>query len=197
MSEAARSAEADKSEIARRLAARLREARRGRGLSLEALAEISGVSRSMLSAIERGESSPTVASLWNLTQALKTDFSGLLDEPAEGGGAILEVVRAGQAPVILSRGIGCRIKILSPPGDVGAAEVYDIAFQPGGALESEPHRPGAVEHLTVLEGAIQVEAAGASESAEAGDTLRYRVDGPHAIRAAGGAARALLIVKGA
>ncbi len=80
-----------------RLAASLREARKTRGLSLDAVAKLSGVSRSMVSQIERGESSPTVATLWNLTQALKVDFAGLL----EGGTAPgIDVVRAKAAPVI-------------------------------------------------------------------------------------------------
>ncbi len=80
-----------RSDIHDRLAASLREARKARGLSLDAVAKLSGVSRSMVSQIERGESSPTVATLWNLTQALQVDFAGLL----EGGpGAGIEVIHA-------------------------------------------------------------------------------------------------------
>ena len=174
-----------KSEIAERLAARLKEARRAQGLSLEALAERSGVSRSMLSAIERAESSPTVASLWNLTQALQTDFSGLLDEEAGADRAILEIIRVDQAPVIQSCGEGCRITILSPPEDVGETEVYDIRLEAAGDLTSAPHRDGAVEHLTVLDGRLTVSAGDASAELRAGETIRYRADLPHAIRATG------------
>ena len=70
----------DKAEVTTRLANRLKEERSAKGLSLDALAKLSGVSRSMLSQIERGESSPTVASLWNLTKALNVDFAFLLDQ---------------------------------------------------------------------------------------------------------------------
>ena len=70
----------DKSDaILTQLPARLKEARRVQGLSLDAVAKLSGVSRSMVSQIERGESSPTIATLWNLTRALQVDFAGLLD----------------------------------------------------------------------------------------------------------------------
>ena len=80
-----------RTDIHDRLAAALRKARKARGLSLDAVAKLSGVSRSMVSQIERGESSPTVATLWNLTQALQVDFAGLL----EGRGAPgITVVRA-------------------------------------------------------------------------------------------------------
>ena len=78
-----------------RLAASLKEARRTKGLSLEAVAKLSGVSRSMVSQIERGESSPTVATLWNLTQALQVDFAGLLEGRTAPG---IEVIRATFSP---------------------------------------------------------------------------------------------------
>ncbi|MCI4664846.1 MAG: XRE family transcriptional regulator [Neomegalonema sp.] len=188
---------ADKEDFALRLAERLRAARKAQKLSLEALAERSGVSRSMLSAIERCESSPTVASLWNLTNALGVDFSGLLDDGAKRSAPILEIVRADQAPVIQTRGAGCRIKILSPPADVGEAEVYDLSLAAGGVLESAPHRAGAVEHLTVLDGDLEIASGDAKERVTEGETIRYRADLPHAIRALDGAARAVLIVKGA
>ena len=79
-----------RSDIHDRLATSLREARRARGLSLDAVAKLSGVSRSMVSQIERGESSPTVATLWNLTQALQVDFAGLLEGQPRPG---IEVIR--------------------------------------------------------------------------------------------------------
>ena len=66
--------------ILEELPTRLKKARKDQGLSLDAIANISGVSRSMVSQIERGESSPTIATLWNLTRALNVDFAGLLDQ---------------------------------------------------------------------------------------------------------------------
>ena len=99
--------------ILTRLPARLKSARTGQGLSLDAVAKLSGVSRSMVSQIERGESSPTIATLWNLTRALQVDFAGLL----EGAKAPtqIEVLRATDVPTINNLGSGCRIRILSPP----------------------------------------------------------------------------------
>ena len=58
-------------DILTQMPARLKEARRVQGLSLEAVSNLSGVSRSMVSSIERGESSPTISTLWNLTRALQ------------------------------------------------------------------------------------------------------------------------------
>ena len=122
--------------INERLATRLKEARKSRGLSLDSLAKLSGVSKSMLSQIERQESSPTVASLWNLTQALGMDFSGLLDDGTTEEDPIKEVVRAEKVPIINSRGTGCKIRILSAPESVGLTEIYDLEFEANGILES-------------------------------------------------------------
>ena len=180
---------ADRSDIHDRLAASLRAARKARGLSLDAAAKLSGVSRSMVSQIERGESSPTVATLWALTQALQLDFAGLLEgRPAPG----IEVTRATQAPVI-QRG-GVTIRILSAPEMIGAHEVYELTFGADARLTSDPHSPGCREHLTVLEGRLAVTSGDAAETLNPGDVARYPADRPHEI-AAEGAARAILIVQ--
>lgn len=181
-----------RSEIHDRLAASLREARKARGLSLEAVAKLSGVSRSMVSQIERGESSPTVATLWNLTQALQVDFAGLLEgRPSPG----IQVVRAEAAPVIGGRGRDLVIRILSPAEAVGEHEVYDLSFGSGGALVSDPHSPGCRESLTVISGQIRVVSGDEESRLGAGDTARYPADRPHEIHAEAGAARAILIVQ--
>lgn len=182
----------NRSDIHDRLAASLKEARKARGLSLDAVAKLSGVSRSMVSQIERGESSPTVATLWNLTQALQVDFAGLLERRTAPG---IEVVRAEAAPVIGGRGRGVAIRILSPADAVGEHEVYDLTFSNAAALTSDPHSPGCREHLTVLEGALRVTSGEETQTLNAGDTARYFADRPHSIEAVGGAARAILIVQ--
>jgi transcriptional regulator with XRE-family HTH domain len=180
-----------RSDIHDRLAASLKAARKARGLSLDAVAKLSGVSRSMVSQIERGESSPTVATLWNLTQALQVDFAGLLEGRTRPG---IEVTRAAAAPVI-ERG-GVRIRILSPAEAVGENEVYDLQFSAGAALVSDPHGPGCREHLTVIDGRLRVTSGEEAEALGAGDVARYPADRPHEIAAEGGAARAILIVQG-
>ncbi|MEP2532970.1 XRE family transcriptional regulator [Shimia sp.] len=177
------------------LPSRLREARRNQGLSLDAVAKLSGVSRSMVSQIERGESSPTIATLWNLTRALQVDFAGLLEEGADADR--IEVLRDTQVPTIENRGEGCRIRILSPPKDAGKHEVYDIRFSPDGILDSKPHTRGAREHLTVVEGLVEVTSGEGSEDLRSGDTARYAADIPHCIRAKDGPARVFLVVQDA
>jgi XRE family transcriptional regulator, regulator of sulfur utilization len=180
-----------RSDIHDRLAASLREARKARGLSLDAVAKLSGVSRSMVSQIERGESSPTVATLWNLTQALQVDFAGLLEGHQAPG---IAVMRAEAAPIIAGRGRNLVIRILSSAEDVGAHEVYDLRFAAAGELISDPHSTGCREQLTVIEGALRVVSGEEEARLGPGDTARYAADRPHQIHAEG-AARAILIVQ--
>lgn len=175
------------------LPGRLKEARKARGLSLDAVASLSGVSRSMVSQIERGESSPTISTLWNLTRALNVDFAGLMDQRDPGDR--VDVLKAADVPTIGNMGQGCRISILSSSEDAGGHEVYDITFDPGGSLNSKPHSRGSVEQLTVLQGGVRVTSGVASSELETGDTARYAADITHAIAASEAGARVFLIVK--
>jgi len=177
------------------LPSRLKEARQRQGLSLDAVAKLSGVSRSMVSQIERGESSPTIATLWNLTKALQVDFAGLLDDsdPSDQ----ISVLRKSDVPSFDNMGTGCLIRILSPPEEAGGHEVYDITFPADGALSSQPHKRGATEQLTVLDGCVRVTSGTAVKDLATGDTAQYAADVTHAIKAHNGPARVFLIVKNA
>ncbi len=146
----------------------------------------------MVSQIERGESSPTVATLWNLTQALQVDFAGLLEGRPRPG---IEIVRAEAAPIIAGRGHGLIIRILSPAEAVGEHEVYDLSFGVGGGLVSDPHSPGCRESLTVISGNLRVISGEEESRLGPGDTARYPADRNHEIHAMDGAARAILIVQ--
>jgi transcriptional regulator with XRE-family HTH domain len=173
--------------------ARLKTARKDKGLSLEAVAKLSGVSKSMLSQIERGESSPTIATLWNLTRALQVDFSGLMDDDIARHK--IDVLRASTVPTINTQGTGCSIHILSPPETVGQHEIYELRFSSGGILDSQPHARGTTEHLTVIEGQVEITSGARTEMLNKGDTARYAADVPHKIKTQV-AARLFLIVSG-
>ena len=99
--------------------------RKRRKLTLDQLAVLSGVSRSMLSQIERGEANPTFAVLWSLTQALGIEFSDLIAGGATASehGAI-EILTVALTPEIRSADGRCRLRILSPPRHAGRIEWY-------------------------------------------------------------------------
>jgi transcriptional regulator with XRE-family HTH domain len=166
------------------------------GLTLEQLAARCGVSKSMLSQIERGQANPTFAVLLSLTRALKLDFDDLLQGAAgpkdEGG---IEVVAAANTPEIRSAEGRCRLRILGSPRLAGATEWYQVAMEAGGALNSAAHARGAFEHFTALDGQFEIMSGGATRRLEAGETARYPADVEHRIANVGpGEARGLLIV---
>ncbi|WP_305985119.1 helix-turn-helix domain-containing protein [Roseibium sp. MMSF_3544] len=180
------------SDILSRLPERLKQARRAQGLSLEAVEKRSGVSRSMVSQIERGESNPTVATLLNLTRALNVDFAGLLGEDVSEDR--VEILHEHMTPSLDRAGDGCKIRILSPPQDTGKLEVYELIFASGGKLDSKPHERGTNERLIAEEGRLEVTSGDAKGVINKGDTARYAADVPHCIEALDGPARAILMV---
>jgi len=176
---------------------KIKNLRTEKKLTLEQLASMSGVSKSMLSQIERGRTNPTLAILWTLTQSLEIAVSDLLntDEDDTSSSHRLEHIKAHQTPEIQSADGKCTLKILGPIDLVTKTEWYDMEMRSGGMLESEGHADGTMEHLTVLEGELTVRNGNAEITLAAGDTARYHADIPHFIENKGKLmSRALMIV---
>lgn len=164
-----------------KVGATLQALRQSQGLSLDELSRRAGVSKSMLSQIERNQANPTVAVVWRLANALRVELSELLGGERAAAPAI-ETVAAHATPGMSSPDGLFQLRILGPIDLAGQFEWYQLTVQPGGALESAAHEPGSREHLSVLSGSLRVEAGGSSRTLSAGETARYAVDGPHAIR---------------
>ena len=177
-----------------RVGSTLAELRQVRSLSLDELSRLAGVSKSMLSQIERNQANPTVAVVWRLANALGVPLGTLLDGERPAAPAITTV--AGHAtPSLRSPDGRCELRILGPIELAGQFEWYELIVQPGGTLESEAHEPGSREHLSALDGHFEVRSGDTRSRLGAGETARYAVDVPHAISNVGKqVARALLVV---
>jgi transcriptional regulator with XRE-family HTH domain len=165
--------------MTRRLGARVKHLRSARGWSLEALANASGVSRSMLSQIEREQANPTLAVTLRISRAFGIGLSELLEVP--GATSAVTVIRANDHTYDYRSDKDCRIRTLSPLNLEKDVEFYEIWLQPGGALRSSPHFEGTREFLTVQRGKVRVESAADVEDLDAGDSASYRADVSHAI----------------
>ena len=177
----------------------LQQIRKEKKLTLEQLAQKSGVSRSMLSQIERGQANPTFGTLWNLSRALGLDMSELVEEFESNGSeqSKIEHVTAENTPRITSTQSGYTLTILGPPDLVGQYEWYELTIQPGGALISQPHSQGCREHLTILSGEAEIKSGDQAQRVKSGDTTRYPADILHSISCIGDDhVSALLIVMG-
>lgn len=177
-----------------RVGAALQALRQAQGLSLDELSRRAGVSKSMLSQIERNQANPTVAVVWRLANALRVELSELLSGARSHQPAI-ETVATHATPGLASPDGLCHLRILGPIDLAGQFEWYELTVKPGGALESAPHEPGSREHLSVLAGSLTVSAGDSRQPIAAGETARYAADGPHAVRNISDApASALLVV---
>ena len=189
----------DNSEIVSLLGKHLQQMRKEKKLTLEQLSQKSGVSRSMLSQIERGQANPTFGTLWNLSRALGLEMSELVEEFEASGPSSgkIERLESADTPRISNAQNGCTLAILGPQTHVGQFEWYELEIVPGGALKSLPHSQGTREHLTILRGAAEVSSGDQTIVLNEGDTGRYKADVPHAIRCAGDARlKAILVVMG-
>jgi len=169
--------------------------REQQALSLDELSRRAGVSKSMLSQIERAQANPTVAVVWRLANALGVPLSDLLDAaPREAPPSIVRVPRH-DTPTLRGADGGCELRILGPVELAGQFEWYELTLQAGATLDSLPHAPGSREHLSVLGGQLTVRAGDGHSALAAGETARYAADLPHAIHNDGpGPASALLVV---
>lgn len=175
----------------------LKTLRQSQRLSLDDLSRRAGVSKSMLSQIERNEANPTVAILWRLASALGIDITDFLSNgQSKTTTAAVAITAAHEMPTIKSADGKCELRILSPINMAGTVEWYQLTITAGGVLPSEPHEKGAKEHLSVQSGAMTVRAGDSEVIVRSGDTARYPVDLQHSIANQGKtAATALLVVE--
>lgn len=164
-------------DLNQRIAARVAGLRAEAGLSLEALAARSGVSRSMISLIERGQSSPTAVVLERLATALGQPLAALFDAPAVPPEP---VARAADQPVWQDPHSGYRRRNVSPPGADSGFRIVEVRFPPGArvAYETAERHPPLRQQVWVLEGAIEVAVGDQSHALATGDCLAMRLDAP-------------------
>lgn len=172
---------------------RVRSMRKRKGLTLEQLASLSGVSRSMLSQIERGTANPTLGVAFRIAQAFGISLGDLVDAPASR--PKIDVVRITDGSSLFRDDKDCRIRTLSPLHLEKDVEFYDLLLKPGGTLDSSPHFQGTREFLTVESGAVSLESGDESTELATGDSAHYPADVPHRIvNRAEGESSAFLVV---
>lgn len=170
----------------RRLAARVRQWRAARGLSLDALAARSGVSRSMISLVERGESSPTAVLLERLSVGLGVTLASLFDAPAAAGAGAGAgagkgpVARRADQPVWRDPASGYVRRNVSPPGAPQPMQIVEVRFPPGARVAFETAgRPGRVlQQIWLLEGVMDIRVGQERHRLRSGDCLAMQLDAP-------------------
>jgi transcriptional regulator with XRE-family HTH domain len=164
-----------------RIAARIRALRGERGLSLAAMAERCDVSRSMISLIERGETSPTAVVLEKIATGLDVALASLFEASPAGHEP---VSRRAEQTVWRDPQSGYLRRNVSPSGCGSPIQLVDVAFPPGAhvAYETGEREPRIQQQVWVLEGAMVVQVGDETHRLETGDCLAMRLDRPVAFR---------------
>jgi transcriptional regulator with XRE-family HTH domain len=176
----------------RRIAESLKRLRSERGLSLDELSRLSGVSRASLSRLENADVSPTTGVLGKLCPVYGLTMSRLMALAESDFAPLLR--RADQA-CWYDAATGFRRRSVSPPSNLLAGEVVECELDPGtDILYDDTPRPGLEHHLVMLSGALAITVDGVTTELLAGDCFRYRLEGASRFRAGDEPAHYLLFI---
>lgn len=147
----------------------LKRLRAERQISLDKLSELTGVSKSMLGQIERGETSPTITTIWKIANGLKVSFTAFL-ETAESSSQLVDPSEV--APLSEDGG---KYSILPyfRANEQRDFEIYSVSIKPGGKLEAEPHFAGTQEYIIIYAGEMTLWVDGSRHALKAGQGFRF------------------------
>lgn len=154
--------------------------RKEQDLTLDGLAERSGVSKAMLSQIESDKVNPTVLTIWKIARGLEVELDAILKgswEPARK----FSSTRSEDVVTLDTSGSGPHVKVFSPLSMAEDLEIYQLTFDPKTTLPSGPHAPRSEEFITVLSGRVTVSAGDRKAELSAGDFINYHCDVNHTI----------------
>ena len=168
-------------DITRAVAQNIRSIRERKKLTLDAAAKATGVSRSMLAQIEKGDVNPTISVLWKIAGGYKVSFSSLIETGGEPT-TVLPVTEI--RPLVEDEGRFVNYPLF-PFDEQRLFETYRIVMAPGGALTAQPHLSGTEEYITVFEGEVEITVEDRSYALKKGDSIRFKADAPHAYKNTG------------
>ena len=162
-------------QVSLKIGERLKEIRNTRHLTLDEVAELTGVSKPMLGQIERGQSSPTINILWKISTGLKIPLSFFCkQEEAE-----YTVAGIDNKNVITEEDGGMRAYPLFPFDPVRNVEAFYIEFDAGVRHESLPHVAGVEEYVFLVHGTLKMVIGGKEVQLQEKQSIRFRADVSH------------------
>jgi transcriptional regulator with XRE-family HTH domain len=163
------------------LSSRVKAARLARNWTLDAFARASGVSRAMISKIERGEVSPTAAVLARLAAGLDVSLASLFVDDEAGRGPLS---RGADQTAWTDPDTGYTRRNVSPPGARGGAEIVDVTMPAGARVvfDNLPASPALTQQVWLLSGALDMTVGEDVTRLAPGDCLFMRLDRPLAFR---------------
>ncbi|KKI93530.1 hypothetical protein WQ54_02635 [Bacillus sp. SA1-12] len=161
--------------IQKQIAENLKRIRKLRGYSYDQLAALTSVSKGMLSQIEKGESSPTVNTLWKIANGLQVSFSSLVEEAVPA----VSVVRLDQKAAVTENDELFQVYPYFPFDSSKKFEIYFMELMPGCKHTSERHHGSVEEYILVCEGEITISIHDEDYSLKKGDSMRFQANQSH------------------
>ncbi len=167
-------------DIQKNVGKNIKTIREQKKITLDSAAKLTGVSRSMLAQIEKGEVNPTISILWKIANGYKVSFTSLVkyDTPS------LLIKSEEVAPLIEDDE-----KYINYPAfpfqEDKQFETYRIEIKEGGYLQAQPHLEGAEEYITVFDGEVEIIADSETFRIKKGDSLSFKADVPHSYKNTG------------
>lgn len=154
--------------------AKLKQARKSKGWSLDATCQHTGVSKAMLGQIERGESSPTIARLWDIANGFDYPLSYFLGDESR--------TEFHTQPEFNSPDKGLTISTLVDYDPLTAMEIFAISLTPAHEHLSSPHNTDVVEHILVVAGEMEFYLDGQWHVLKVGEAVKFNADQKHGYR---------------
>lgn len=154
---------------------RLKSARQNRNMTLDELAVMTGVSKPMLGQIERGQSSPTVTTLWKIATGMKMPFSSFLQEQ----GTEYTVIDLQEQDELLEENGAMKVHTFFAFDPIRSFEAFYIEFESGCEHKSDRHNDGVEEYIFVIHGTLDMILNGTKITLKEKQAIRFEANIPH------------------
>ncbi|WP_082233101.1 helix-turn-helix domain-containing protein [Halobacillus massiliensis] len=152
----------------------LRRIRNERGISLQELTHLTGVSKLTLGKIERGEANPSLTIIWKIANGLNVPISALLAEKRE-----VQISRKNQGNIVLSSDESLALETMFSMSGYGSIETHRAFLKPNSEYKAEAHQPGVIEYVTVMEGRANVRVREEIYKLDEFDSIQFNADQEH------------------
>ena len=159
----------------RNLGVQLKKIRNQRGMSLDEIARLTDVSKGQLAQMEKGESNPTVSTIWKIADGLKISFSSLLQAPKNS----VKKIKPTEVPFLTEDSGRYRVFSIIPYDPERGWEFYRVELDPSCSYESASHMLGVQETLTIVDGRMKVELETEEVELSKGETLVFSGNQKH------------------
>ncbi|WMJ85097.1 helix-turn-helix domain-containing protein [Oscillospiraceae bacterium LTW-04] len=168
-------------EVNKIIAENLRRLRTDRNLSFGALSSQCGVSKVMLSQIEKGDTNPTINTIWKIANGLKVPYTALLEQQSD----TTEVLKKADLAVLHGADTHYRVFCYYANAPDRNFELFQLEMDPGHSYDSIGHSEKAQEFIMVFAGCLALTVNGCTHTLHPDDAISFVASGAHTYTACG------------